>query len=588
MMPDGRGAIRRLTGSVALLLCAGALLALPALSAARPPRHPQLVFSTYLGGSYKYGDSANAIAVDRAGYVYVTGHSYSPHVFPVTPGALGESQGGFPTSAFVAKFDPTGSHLVYSALLSGEAGETSGEGIAVDPAGNAYVAGYTSAKDFPTTPGAPHETGSGGFVAKLDPTGSRLVYSTLLGDPGPDATAIAVDPGGNAYVAAGLAIKLDPNGGPVYEKPLDHGGALSVAVDPAGNPYVAGDAGEGFATTPGATRVADQGAFAAKLDPSDGDFLYAALLGDGSSYADAIAVDPAGNAYVTGGTDSRSFPTTPGALQAKIPGRKSLNATAFVVKLDPEGNRTYSTYLAGPSHGHPCGCGAAAGIAADVAGNAFVTGSTASPRFPVTTGALQRNKGTRVTYVGSPFVSELDAAGDRLRYSTYLGGAGNDFASALALGPSGHVYVTGGTLSYNFPTTPGAFQRKSREDDGYAVFASELDPSGSPVAGLAIRSIKRRGNRIRLRGSLDPRAAGRLAGSAAHRKTRKRVRVRRRHGKFVAISTPLVDGKAWRIAIRFKGRRRWQDERLCRRVRVGVKRSHHWVRLRARRCTASG
>jgi len=167
---------------LALLLCLAALAAVPPGSAAA---EPQLAFSTYLGGAFKYGDIGNDVAVDAAGNVYVTGRSYYSD-FPVTTGAFQthfKEIGPWDTTAFVAKFDPTGSRLIYATYLSGEGGETTGEGIAVDAAGDAYVSGYTNSKGFPTTPGALRGSGAGGFVAKLDPQGSGLVYSTLIGDP---------------------------------------------------------------------------------------------------------------------------------------------------------------------------------------------------------------------------------------------------------------------------------------------------------------------------------------------------------------------------------------------------------------------
>jgi beta-propeller repeat-containing protein len=444
-----------------VLLCAAAI-ALPALSvpAAAAGAGSQLVFSTYLGGAFKYGDIGNDVAVDGAGNVYLTGRSYYSK-FPVTPGAFQTTHrnlGPFDTTAFVAKFDPSGSRLIYATYLGGEGGETSGEGIAVDAAGDAYVCGYTSSKNFPTTPGAQRSGGSGGFVAKLNPAGSGLVYSTLLGDQSTHASGVAVDAAGNAYVAAGAVKKLDPSGALVYSNPL--GGTASangVAVDPAGNAYVAGSASSGFQTTPGAFQGSGTGAFAAKLEPSGQGFVYSTLLGIPKRGAGGIAVDAAGDAYIAAGK---------------------------AVKLDPSGALAYSSSLSGA---------VGADIAVDAAGDAFVTGANRSRRFRTTAGALQRHRAPGRRRPNTPFVAELNPAGSRLSYATYLGGAG-DFASAIAAGPGGDPYVTGGVISGTLPTSPGAFQRKSHSREGYAAFVTAIDPS---VRRHARGESRPRGRRMR-------------------------------------------------------------------------------------------
>jgi hypothetical protein len=577
----GRGRLRR----VAVHGIAALALLVPAAAAdASGPRGPQLVFSTYLGGAYKYGDIGNAIAVDAGGDAYVTGRSYYSR-FPTTPGAFQtehHSVGPWDTSAFAAKLNSSGSGLVYSTYLAAGAGETTGEGIAVDATGHAYVAGHTTATDYPVTPGAVDNGDQGIFVTKLNPEGSGLDYSGLLGS-GVYAGGIAVGPGGSAYVAAGAAMKLDPSGGGlVYSRSLDKATIADVALDSAGNLYVAGTAGEGFQTTAGAFRGSPSGAFAAKIDP-DGNVVYATLLGDRSSSADAIAVDAAGDAYVAGATESRRFPTTRGAFQTAVRGGKGPNETAFVVRLDPAGTgRIYSTYLGEPSHGGPCGCGGASGIAVDAAGDAFVAGTTASRRFPTTTGALQRRKRSRPSYAGSPFLSELDPLGRRLRYSTYLGGNGSDFASDVALGPGGRAYLTGGVVSTDFPVTPGALQRRSHGD--YAVFVTALDPAGAPVPGLFVKAVQRRGDRLRLRGAVDPRARGALAGTARLGTVTRPLHLRRRGGRFTATSEPLGRGGAWRLTIRFAGEGAWEDGSVCRETRIAGKRPGRWARARARGC----
>ncbi len=534
---------------IAFLLCAALLLWLtPGASASGS----QLVFSTYLGGAYKYGDIGNDIAVDAAGNVYVTGRSYYSN-FPVTPGAFQTAHrnlGPWDTTGFVAKFDPTGSRLIYATYLGGEGGETSGEAIAVDAAGNAYVAGYTNARNFPTTPGALRANGSGGFVTKLNPSGSGLVYSTLIGEPDTHAGSIAVDSSGNAYVAAGAVMKLDPFGSAlVYSNSLgDKGFAADVAVDSAGDAYIAGTASSGFQTTPGAFQASGTGAFAAKLDPSGAGFVYSTLLGTPKQGAGAIAIDTTGDAYIAGRT---------------------------AMKLDPSGGSlVYSNSLGGAS---------AADIAIDASGDAFVTGATRSPHFQTTTGALKRQRAPGRRRPSTPFVSELNPAGSALAYSTYLGDDG-DFTSALAVDPIGHAYVTGGTISGALPISPGAFQRHPRESDGYAAFVTALDPTGPPTAGLYISAIERRGDRIRLRGTFDPAADGELLASAGQGHASRAVRMRREKGKFLATTRLPGTGRALKIVLDFQGQAPWTSESVCRKLRVGPKRPRRWTEIGYRDC----
>src|SRR5204863_6336 len=140
------------------------------------PTGTALVYSTYLGGSDF--DTGVGIAVDTSGNAYVTGRALSTN-FPTTAGSFQTTLGGG-GDAFVTKLNPTGSGLVYSTFLGGSRGQEEGFEIAADAVGNAYVTGFTSSTDFPTTAGAFQTTiGSthSAFVTKLNPTGSALVYS---------------------------------------------------------------------------------------------------------------------------------------------------------------------------------------------------------------------------------------------------------------------------------------------------------------------------------------------------------------------------------------------------------------------------
>jgi hypothetical protein len=331
-----------------------------------------LIYSTYLGGSS--GDGSYAIGVDSAGNAYVTGVTSSPD-FPVTSGAFQTTidAGG---SAFVTKFNPTGSALVYSTYLGGS-GADYGQGIAVDTSGYAYLTGYTSSPDFPVTPGA-FQTTCGNpnpgycnnvFVTKLNPTGSALVYSSYLGGSGTDT-------------------------------------GYGVALDSADDAYVTGrTTSTDFPTTLGAFQTTLKGsnnAFVSKINPTGSALVYSTYLGGsgGQDYGYAIAVDSAGNAYVTGVTDSTDFPVTPGAFQTVCKPIKNC-FDAFVSKFEPTGSAlVYSTYLGGSGQDY------GQGIAVDSAGNAYVTGVTDSTNFPVTHGAFQ-TKYRAHNYEYNAFVSNI-------------------------------------------------------------------------------------------------------------------------------------------------------------------------------------
>jgi Beta-propeller repeat len=334
----------------------------------------------------------------------------------------------------VGAYDPTRSLVIdpvlaYSTFIGGIR-EDGGQGIAVDASGVAYVTGNTFSTDFPTTPGTlpPHvDISFDAFVSKLNASGTALVYSTFLGGTDFDAgSAIAVDTAGHAYVT---------------------GGTFS----------------SDFPTTPGAFQRSFHGSdghggdtFVAELNATGTALIYSTYLGGSrGDTAFGIAVDTAGNAYVTGQTFSADFPTTPGAFQRILRGvGQTLDGgDAFVSKLNAAGTAlVYSTYLGG-GEGQ-----LARGIALDAVGHAYVTGTTASPDFPTTTGVFQRTLGGAI----DAFVTKLSTTGAALMYSTFLGGTENDDGFGITLDTAGNAYVTGETFSGDFPTTTGAFQRTLR------------------------------------------------------------------------------------------------------------------------------
>jgi hypothetical protein len=440
---------------------------------------PVLAYSTYLGGS-DY-DQGQAIAIDDDGNAYLTGVTSSLD-FP-TEAAL-QSHNNAPSgslTAFVTKINCTGSRLLYSTYLggTGEAGE--GLGIAVDSKGNAFVTGVAS-PDFPTTSGAFQTSSPGGnsaFVTKFDPSGG-LVYSTYLGgSQGALGSSITVDSSGHAYVTGAtqstdfpttpgafqpslrsldfdtnaFVTKLNAKGSAlIYSTYL--GGSISevgfgIALDRFGNAYVSGRTDSmDFPTTLGAfqttstsnTSASDRKGFVSKLNASGTGLLYSTYLG-GSNYlvapfnavvgdvAYGIAVNPHGQAYVTGVASTLDFPTTSGAyLTVVAPGSQS----AFVTKFSDDGSSlVYSTYLPDTANG------SGPYIAIDHDGRAHVSAVS----------------GLCAT------VSKLNRAGSALLEHICLQGTtASSNATGIAVDRRGDVYVTGSTGAADFPITPGVFQ----------------------------------------------------------------------------------------------------------------------------------
>jgi hypothetical protein len=408
-----------------------------------------LVYSTYLGGSNR--DEGNAITVDSSGDASITGDTYSSD-FPTTTGAFQTTLDGG-EDAFIAKLNSSGSALIYSTLLGGNNGD-SGTGIAVDGSGNTYVTGFTSSPDFPITPGAAQPTDGGSalgnaeaFVSKLNSDGSALVYSTYLGGSG------------SAQTGAGDM-------------------AYGIALDSSGDAYVAGKTDStDFPTTPGAyDRVPPPGfpaaGFVTKLNNTGSAFVYSTYLG-GDATIFGVAVDSSGNAYVTGIADP-GFPTTKGAFQRTLGGSSAGTSfsDAFISKLNSKGSKlVYSTYLGGSQDDR------GQSIAVDSAGNAYVTGRTQSDDFPTTPDAFQ----TTCQSCGAAFITKLNSDGSALDYSSYLSASNeaDDRGFGIAVDSTGAAYITGATGSSSFPTTPGAFQTTAGGGVGGDAFVAKFDLAGS-------------------------------------------------------------------------------------------------------------
>ncbi len=501
---------------------------------------PILSYSTFLGGNGS-ADQGFGIAVDSSGSAYITGRTSSLN-FP-TRSPFQSAHGGA-DDIFVVKLSPDGSAIVYSTYLGGSRGE-SGNAIAVDSSGNAYVTGSTTSVDFPTTTGA-FQTASGGgicrgdvpcddaFAVRLNSTGSALLYSTFLGGSGSDSGAgIAVDPSGNAYVAGHTSSTNFPTANPLqptlrgsidafvtklnamgtsllYSTYLGGDGedvAFGIAVGAAGDAYVTGGtASANFPVTSGSFQAIFAGisdAFVAKLNAQGSALVYSTYLGGSRGESgNAIAVDSSGNAYVTGNTGSTDFPTAR-ALQPEFGGSRGgrigtfIAGDAFVTKLNAQGSAlVYSTYLGG-------GFGdTGAGIAVDSSGNAYVIGSTQSGGFGFPTVDPFQAGGFGGGFVDA-FVAKLNASGSAFIYSSFFGGDGSDFGQSIAVDRSGNAYVTGFTSSANFPTAKPLQPVLMGADDVFiakisdgvnlffAQFANGVFGGGSFTSTLIVTSASR-------------------------------------------------------------------------------------------------
>jgi len=381
---------------------------------------PVLTYSTYLGGS-SY-ENLRGVAVDGSGCAYVTGYTASTN-FPIQY-PYQTDQGSY--DIFVTKLNSSGDGLIYSTYLGGSSNE-SGWDIAVDAMGCAYVTGGTSSVDFPTVNAyQTDQGGDDGFVTKLNGSGSGLLFSTYLGGSfGEVCRSIAVDVTGLAYVT----------------------GATGSSDFPTQSPYQ---------TDQGGVDV-----FVTKLTYWGTGLSYSTYLGgSGTEFAYGIDVDPSGFAYITGYTGSTDFPTL-----NPYQGDQG-NDDVFVTKLSSTGSAlVYSTYLGGS------GTDIAWDIAIDGSGCAYVAGVTASSNFP-TENPFQTDQ----TY-SDAFVSKLNSSGDGLVYSTYLGGDNDDRVYAIAVDDFGCAYVTGSTMSTDFPVQNPCMT----DQDTVDVFVTKLTGSGDSL-----------------------------------------------------------------------------------------------------------
>ena len=406
-----------------------------------------LVYLTYLGAS---NSNASAISIDGQGNAWIAGSVFSSDL-PVTPGAFQPMLKGT-QNAFVVKLNSTGSRVLFATYLGGS-GFDAPTSLAVDAAGNAYIAGGTSSTDFPVSSGA-FQTDAGknldgpnaSFVTKFDPSG-KLVYSTYF--HGGDSTSTGVS---------------------------------SIAADASGNAYLTGSHdGGSLPTTPGAFQTSANGpdaAFVAKLDAAGSKLLYSTYLSANSQVSGgAIAVDAQGNAYVVGGILLNiphlpsSFPVTHGAFQTTMPDFPIEGAPqlGFITKLNATGSALiYSTFLYASDD---TWIGA---FVVDSSGSVVAVGTTYALDFPTTTGAL-RQCNPNGTWGSTGFMLKLASDGSGPVYSTYLGA---DALSAVAVDSAGDIYIAGNDLG-TLPVVPGSFGWTGSGD-----FVAKLAPMPLPIGSV--------------------------------------------------------------------------------------------------------
>ena len=356
--------------------------------------------------------TALAVATDRSGNVYLGGWTH-PDGFRL-PGTAADSTPGN-DDIWIAKLRPDATTVDYYTHVGGT-GRDRLLWLAVDDAGNAVAVGHTLSTDFPTAAALQSRPGGSfdGFVLKLNPDGSHLVFSTYLGGRGDDRAYFAV-------------------------------------IGSRGDIYISGRAGSADFPLANALQGSYGGgpcdAFVAKLSADGSKLLFSTFLGgSGGDTASGLALDSAGNIYLTGATDSPDFPVRR-AIQPKLAG----GLDAFVTKLTPNADALlYSTYLGGS--GDENALEDSGRLAVDSAGSAWVAGKTASHDFP-TADAMQP------VFGGGPFdgfLAHLAPDGSALLSATYFGGSADDQLSQVYLDRNGAIYLTGVTGSQDFPLVNAA------------------------------------------------------------------------------------------------------------------------------------
>lgn len=430
---------------------------------------PPLTWATF--SSFRSASSdISAVATDVAGDVYVTGYEISP---------AGDAD------CMIAELNASGTSVIFKTLLAGS-GDDAAYAIALDSSGNLYVTGQTDSNDFPLAGPSQNLAGLGidAFAAKLSNSG-KIIYSTYLGGSLTDVGyAVAVDLSGDLYVTGGTQSSDFPHTGNAYQAALAGGiDSFVTTFDPAGrlmyssflggagddvgygmtvdvgyNVYLTGTTtSTNFPVTAGSFQPHPAGGidgFITKLAPFSAPIYSTYVGGSGDDTPVAIAADAAGQVYVAGDTNSANFPTK-SAFQTLFFGKKNL----FAIKLSPDGSQpVYSTYLGGS------GTDTASGMALDVGGTLYITGTSNSSDFPTWNAFAPSRKG-----VANAIVAGLNPSGNSVQFATYLGGSNQDAGNAVSLNCATGLFVAGNTASADFPVSAGAMQSAfgSSQQDGF-------------------------------------------------------------------------------------------------------------------------
>lgn len=383
---------------------------------------PVLVYSSFLGGGDD--DEGHAVAADSASNMYMAGVTYS------TPNGDGD--------VLLRKISADGTAFIYNADLGGSDDDVA-NGIAVDANGYVYLGGRTYSLDFPTAganvfQNTNYAQGNSAFVMRIDPAAKTMIYSTYVGGTNDDeGFALAIDKDGNAYLAGAASSADFPTSKNAFQPRLN------------GN----------------------YDCFVFKID-NQGNAVYSTFIGGGSDdEAFGIAVDNSGNAYITGESNSDSYPNVNAPFQHSRHG----GYDAFITELSADGGSlVFSTFAGGGADD------AGNAIALDSSGNIYVAGTTGSDDFPGTGGSFQSGYQGGVS---DAFVLKYRPNGSNIAWASYLGSHGTDEGNGIAVDANGNIYVAGDTNSDQFPVTGDAIQ--GNRGNGFDGTLSVLDTNGTTL-----------------------------------------------------------------------------------------------------------